>query len=133
MGLVKRIQSLINSPTRTSFYAPFSMALALVFGIVKVNTFAHGEISMLGAYATGVIFSSCSGTISNWAIFFIAMIIAGVLVGAVGVIRAIIKLPSFQEYYLIEHWPGERLHSREGLCQSRVTRLHILRQGGRHA
>ena len=37
------------------FYALMALGLTLIFGILKVVNFAHGELFMLGAYAYSVL------------------------------------------------------------------------------
>ena len=45
------IQLIINGILLGSMYAIVSVGLTLIFGIVRVVNFAHGEFLMLGMYA----------------------------------------------------------------------------------
>ncbi len=45
------LQFLVDSLTAGSFYALFALGIALIFGIMQLVNFAHGELIMAGAYA----------------------------------------------------------------------------------
>ncbi len=45
------LQTCINALTAGSYTALFAVGLVLIFGIMKVVNFAHGELYMVGAYA----------------------------------------------------------------------------------
>ena len=44
------LQSIINGLVQGSFYALFAVGLVLIFGVMGVVNFAHGELVMVGAY-----------------------------------------------------------------------------------
>ena len=46
------VQLLLNSIMLGSMYAIIAVGLTLIFGIVRVVNFAHGEFLMIGMYAT---------------------------------------------------------------------------------
>ena len=46
------IQLLINGLLLGGAYAIISISLTLIFGVVRVVNFAHGELLMVGLYAT---------------------------------------------------------------------------------
>ena len=48
------IQQLINGLTIGSIYALVALGYTMVYGIIRLINFAHGEIYMLGAYMTYV-------------------------------------------------------------------------------
>lgn len=51
MALLLNVELLLNGLMTGAFYAMMAIGLALVFGILKVVNFAHGEFYMVGAYA----------------------------------------------------------------------------------
>jgi branched-chain amino acid transport system permease protein len=48
---VRAIQLVVDALTAGSFYALFALGIALIFGIMQLVNFAHGELIMVGAYA----------------------------------------------------------------------------------
>lgn len=44
------LQFLVDAATAGSFYALFALGIALIFGIMQLVNFAHGELIMVGAY-----------------------------------------------------------------------------------
>ena len=63
-----------------SFYAMLSLGLAVIFGLLGIVNFAHGALYMVGAYVAW--FSLEKFGINYW----LALILAPLLVGAVGVV-----------------------------------------------
>ena len=45
------IQLMINGIMLGSMYAMISVGLTLIFGVIRVVNFAHGELLMIGMYA----------------------------------------------------------------------------------
>jgi branched-subunit amino acid ABC-type transport system permease component len=78
-------QLIINMTNLSSFYACFAVGLALVFGIMKVINFAHGELYMLGGYAVWVIMT-IAGNLPLPVVFIMALIVGPIAVGIIGVI-----------------------------------------------
>lgn len=70
-----------------SFYAMLSLGLAVIFGLLGIVNFAHGALYMMGAYVAFVSLDKFG--ISYW----MALIIAPIVVGAVGVVieRTLLK------------------------------------------
>lgn len=64
----------------SSFYALIAVGLSLVFGVMHIVNFAHGEFYMIGAYTVWVLFA-----LLHWP-FFIAVGAAIVMVGLLGLI-----------------------------------------------
>ena len=48
---MRTVQLIVDSLTAGSFYALFALGIALIFGIMQLVNFAHGELIMVGAYA----------------------------------------------------------------------------------
>ena len=74
------LQQLVNGLSLGSSYALIALGYTMVYGIIKLINFAHGDIYMLGAftafYATTVFHLN----------FFLALIVAMVLCGVLGVL-----------------------------------------------
>jgi branched-subunit amino acid ABC-type transport system permease component len=85
MGGADLIQLSINIVTLSSFYALFTVGLALVFGVMKVINFAHGELYMLGGYAVWAIMS-IGGNLPLPVVFILALVIGPLVVGGIGVV-----------------------------------------------
>ena len=77
------IQQLMNGLILGSFYALVALGYSMVYGIIKLLNFAHGDIYMTGAFVCLSIFSFLSGSLTGWAGIAVsivgAMAIAGVL------------------------------------------------------
>jgi branched-chain amino acid transport system permease protein len=71
-------QTMLNGLMTSSFYALIAIGLSLVFGVMHIVNFAHGEFYMIGAYTVWVLFA-----LMNWP-FFVAVGVAIVLGGLLG-------------------------------------------------
>jgi branched-chain amino acid transport system permease protein len=80
------IQTAINAAYAASYMALIAVGLVLIFGVMGVINFAHGELYMMGAYAVaylyaghqipflvavavGLVFVGCLGLVMEWALF----------------------------------------------------------------
>ncbi len=71
-------QTLVNAVTLSLIYILIAMGLTLVFSIMRMINFAHGELYMLGAFAVYFIYG-------QWGInYWVAMIIGILLVSFLG-------------------------------------------------
>lgn len=86
------IQQLINGLFLGSIYALMALGYTMVYGIIKLINFAHGEIYMIGSFIgyflilqfhQWAIFSGATG-------FFIAMILSMILSAIIGVVIEIL-------------------------------------------
>lgn len=73
-------QTILNGLMTSSFYALIAVGLSLVFGVMHIVNFAHGEFYMIGAYTVWVLYAKM-----QWP-FFLAVAAAIVIVGLMGVI-----------------------------------------------
>lgn len=74
------LQQLVNGLTLGSIYALIALGYTMVYGIVKLINFAHGDIMMMGAYAGYFILLALGPTIPGLAGAFVcAMILCGLL------------------------------------------------------
>ena len=64
----------------SSFYALIAVGLSLVFGVMHIVNFAHGEFYMVGAYTVWVLYAKM-----HWP-FFMAVAVAIAVVGLLGLI-----------------------------------------------
>ena len=62
-----------------SFYAMLSLGLAVIFGLLGIVNFAHGALSMLGAYVAFI------GLDKFGLNYWVTLVLAPIVVGAVGV------------------------------------------------
>jgi len=75
------IQQLLDGLTVGMGYALLAAGLSVIFGVMYVINFAHGELYALGAYLA----LSVSAPIGGGAGFYAALLVAPLLVGVVGV------------------------------------------------
>ncbi|MEO1194193.1 MAG: branched-chain amino acid ABC transporter permease [Pseudomonadota bacterium] len=74
------LQTLANATYAASYLALVAVGLVLIFGVMGVINFAHGELYMLGAYATFFFYSEQEMS------FFAAVALGLVLVGLFGLV-----------------------------------------------
>src|SRR4051812_1942604 len=72
-------QQLVNGLTLGSTYALIALGLTLVFGVLLIPNFAHGELYMLGAFST---YALVGAGVNFW----LAVVIATLIVIAIGVV-----------------------------------------------
>ena len=80
------IQTALNAAYAASYTSLIAVGLVLIFGVMGVINFAHGELYMMGAYAVvylyagmdvpflaavaaGLVFVGCLGLLMEWALF----------------------------------------------------------------
>ncbi|MDR0323708.1 MAG: branched-chain amino acid ABC transporter permease [Treponema sp.] len=69
-------QQFINGLSLGSIYALIALGYTMVYGIVKLINFAHGDILMVGAYASFFVLSAMgAGPAGMLAAFFVSMIV----------------------------------------------------------
>ncbi len=77
---MERLQQLVNGISVGSIYALIALGYTMVYGIIKLINFAHGDVFMLGAFIGFF-------AIARWDLGFIpALIISMVLCAVIGVI-----------------------------------------------
>lgn len=77
---------LMSGLTKGSIYALIALGYTMVYGIIKLINFAHGEIYMIGAF-TALIFSTLFTYLGlpGWAIFFLVSFLAMLFSAGYGV------------------------------------------------
>lgn len=78
--MIQFIQQLVNGLSLGSIYALIALGYTMVYGIIKLINFAHGDIYMLGAYI-GFIFATKTGMG-----FFPTLLVAMVFCSIIGVV-----------------------------------------------
>ena len=74
------LQQLVNGLSLGSIYALIALGYTMVYGIIKLINFAHGDIYMLGAYCAFLITTYCGLG------FIPALLISMIFCGVVGVL-----------------------------------------------
>lgn len=81
------IQQLANGLIVGSFYALIALGYSMVFGVIKLLNFAHGDIYMTGAFVGLVVFSAVGVWLGNgWLAVVCALLASMLVVGLLGVI-----------------------------------------------
>jgi len=92
------LQQLANGLILGSFYALVALGYTMVYGIIKLLNFAHGDLYMVGGFIGFLILSVVSGVLgSSWAGIFCSMVFSMLAVGLFGVIiQRIAYVPMLQ-------------------------------------
>lgn len=87
------LQNVVNALQWGSFYALIALGYSMVYGVLMLFNFAHGDIFMVGSYigffiATSLITLSSLGiiTLPGWAILALTILFAMLLTSLVGVL-----------------------------------------------
>ena len=87
------LQNVVNALQWGSFYALIALGYSMVYGVLMLFNFAHGDIFMVGSYigffiATGLISLSTLGIISlpTWALLTLTILLAMFLTSFVGML-----------------------------------------------
>ncbi len=74
------IQTIVNGIIQSGFYALAAVGLVLVFGVMRVVNFAHGELVMIGAYTVWYVHAQ------NHVPYLLTVVLAIVLVAGIGLL-----------------------------------------------
>jgi branched-chain amino acid transport system permease protein len=81
------LQQLVNGLLLGSFYSLVALGYSMVYGIIKLLNFAHGDIYMSGAFVGLVALSLLSGVVgAGWVGILISMVFSMLAVGLLGVL-----------------------------------------------
>ena len=85
------VQQVVNGLTLGSVYALIALGYTMVYGILKLLNFAHGEVYMMGAFAGYAVLTLFGGPIAPLSapvllVIFSMLIVAMVGTGALGVV-----------------------------------------------
>ena len=78
------LQQLVNGLILGSFYALVALGYSMVYGIIKLFNFAHGDIYMTGAFVCLSVFGVLSVVIPGWPGIILSILAAMCLSGALG-------------------------------------------------
>jgi branched-chain amino acid transport system permease protein len=79
------LQQIINGLVLGSMYALVALGYTMVYGIINLINFAHGEVLMVGALTSWSVIGMMQGAMQGapgWVILFLAMLIACVVAAA---------------------------------------------------
>jgi len=78
---------LVNGIVLGSFYALVALGYTMVYGIIKLLNFAHGDLYMVGGFLGFLTLSAISSVVgADWPGVFIAMFLSMIAVGFLGVV-----------------------------------------------
>lgn len=87
------LQSVVNALQWGSFYALIALGYSMVYSVLMLFNFAHGDIFMVGAYvglfvSTALVTLGASGVLvlPNWLILVLTIILAAILTSFVGML-----------------------------------------------
>ena len=81
------LQQLANGLILGSFYALVALGYTMVYGIIKLLNFAHGDLYMVGGFVGFLFLSAVSGLLGeSWAGIVCSMVFSMLAVGLLGVI-----------------------------------------------
>lgn len=87
MTLDLLIQQLVNGLIVGSFYALIALGYSMVFGVIKLLNFAHGDIYMNGAFVGLIVFSFVGIWVGNgWLGVVCALLVSMLVIGLLGVV-----------------------------------------------
>ena len=70
------IQQIINGLVLGSVYALVALGYTMVYGIINLINFAHGEVLMVGALTSWTVVTALQGTMPGWLLLLLSLIIA---------------------------------------------------------
>ena len=70
------IQQIINGLVVGSVYALVALGYTMVYGIINLINFAHGEVLMVGALTSWTVVIYLQGTMPGWALLLVSLIAA---------------------------------------------------------
>jgi branched-chain amino acid transport system permease protein len=83
------LEQLVNGLTIGSFYALIALGYSMVYGVMKLINFAHGDFFALGAYVGYTLLVMGSALLSSqlglWGGMVAAMLVAGICLALVGI------------------------------------------------
>lgn len=82
MGELFSLQQIVNGLQLGSIYALIALGYTMVYGIVRLINFAHGDFYMIGAYAAYAAFFMFNAFISAGNTFLIFVLIVAMAIGA---------------------------------------------------
>lgn len=78
------MQITLNILSLSSFYLCFALGLAVVFGVMRIINFAHGELYMLGAYSAFLSVAVMGPMIGPLPAYLASFVVAAAVTGGLG-------------------------------------------------
>jgi len=78
------LQQLVNGLILGSFYALVALGYSMVYGVIKLLNFAHGDIYMTGAFVCLSVFGALSAALPGWPGVMCSILAAMFAAGALG-------------------------------------------------
>ncbi|MDB5818686.1 MAG: branched-chain amino acid transporter permease [Rhizobacter sp.] len=75
------VQQIINGLVLGSVYALVALGYTMVYGIINLINFAHGDVLMVGALTSWTVVTALKGTMPGWLLLLISLIAAIVVCG----------------------------------------------------
>jgi len=99
------LEQLLNGLTIGSFYALIALGYSMVYGVMKLINFAHGDLFALGSYLgfTLLVFGSTYVTVTFWGGVIAAMLIAAIGIGIAG---TLIERIAYRPIYSVGRLPA---------------------------
>ena len=79
-GFEYLFQQLVNALSVGSLYALIAVGLSLIFGILRLSNFAHGDMMMIGAFATVLLTTSGLSFLPAFLLGIVVAALAGVII-----------------------------------------------------
>src|SRR5437870_1434645 len=76
------LQQIINGLVLGSVYALVALGYTMVYGIINLINFAHGEVLMVGALTSWTVVSNLQGTMPGWLLLLLSLIAAIIVCAA---------------------------------------------------
>lgn len=81
------MQQIVNGLVLGSFYALVALGYTMIFGVIKLLNFAHGDLYMVGGFIGFIALSAISSVVgAGWTGVAIAMFLSMIAVGCLGVV-----------------------------------------------
>jgi branched-chain amino acid transport system permease protein len=78
---------LVNGIVLGSFYALVALGYTMIFGVIKLLNFAHGDLYMVGGFVGFLSLSAIASVVgADWPGIFVAMLLSMIAVGCLGVV-----------------------------------------------
>jgi len=76
------IQQIINGLVLGSVYALVALGYTMVYGIINLINFAHGEVLMVGALTSWTVVTTLQGTMPGWLLLLLSLVAAIIVCAA---------------------------------------------------
>jgi branched-chain amino acid transport system permease protein len=76
------IQQIINGLVLGSVYALVALGYTMVYGIINLINFAHGDVLMVGALTSWTVVVALQGTMPGWALMLVSLLAAIIVCAA---------------------------------------------------